>query len=117
MSTSVVERSEAVERASTGTSGKMVSPVTVVASCTVTPVHSRDWMETWNRLRATALRDGSCFDFHVLADDQNPTHFMIVTAWNSRAAFNAFVRQSQWLWLDRVYCPHLPTEFTTLQEI
>jgi Antibiotic biosynthesis monooxygenase len=90
-------------------------PITVIESFVLPEWEPAGWAGARETIRECALKHSSCRAFHILQDEPNSRHVLLISEWDSAETFNQFVRESGVLWLERGQHPEMRGTFSILE--
>ena len=89
-------------------------PAIVTETFLVSHGSEQTFWEVCAAMRLSACRNPACLSMRVLHDRHDKARVTIVSEWRSVEAFNAFIRDSGLLWLERGANPPLSGKWTLL---
>lgn len=75
--------------------------VTVIISFEIQPGGRALWWDSWCRVREAAKAEAACRSFRLLCDTHDDTQCVVVSEWDTVAAFDAFARDVGLIWVGR----------------
>ena len=94
--------------------------IVVIALLTLVPGREDQWVEAWSELAQRALDDprSGCYGLRLLHNIADHNRYVIVSEWESRSAFDGFIRSAGALWISRgLEYSFLPVQVMYLQGI
>ena len=76
------------------------TPTIMIASFRLRRDYVEQWLEARRRVAAQAKRREACRLFRLFRDPDDETHYASISEWDSRSAFNAFARDSGFIWME-----------------
>jgi quinol monooxygenase YgiN len=91
-------------------------PVIVTHTFAVCPGSEQSCSDICKAIRLSARRNPACLSIRVLHDRHDKARVTILSEWKSVDSFNAFIRRSGLMWLERGAHPPLSGTWSFLQD-
>lgn len=88
--------------------------VTVIASFTLQPHRQAVWLATWGEVARIAASRAGCRRVCLLQDRSDSAHPIMLSEWETPAAFSRFWRETGLIWLEDALS--LSSQFTFFED-